>query len=408
MAVNDPSLNSYAQAHMNPAAVPRDPPSQPSDFAPAGGPDPQHQEAAILSASRSSAPAPTPQAAPAQQPLAAPDSNEGDDYLRWDEVVKQREFLHMPVYQQELARKEYFKTIVAPRVNPDDLPAVRKDFDAQTTGAAGMALIPNNDDYNIEARQQQSQALQQKYGLSQAIADKVAYAMYPQKDSRTHIVGAQVAEGAKVFIDKVGEHIGIPFTNYDLLHAANYITGTTPEQEAIDKEQAKQNPKAALGGSLTGGALGLGAAGHVLGAGRAALAGYAERSAQMAKAAEDAKFATTSADEILAKDAAANPPKVDPSNPFNSSGLGEGVKSSKDAGWSGFTTAQAEEIAKSPALQKAVSFVRAHPAFTTGAAIGTATGGFGLFPQASLIYHIARSIKGIAKLLPEVTSGGAP
>lgn len=389
----------------SPAAFARNPgPRDPLTVgveAAATGKDPQRAMAATLGQKAS------PQVGGPQQGDGTPQSPQVTppqpaDYLRWDEVVQQREFLHLPVYQQEQARQRYFDTIVAPRVNPDDLPAVKIRFNAMTTGAAGMSLIPNNDDYNIEDRQKQSQALQQRYGLSPQIADKVAYAMYPQKDSRSKIVGQQVAEGAKVFVNKVGEHIGIPFTDYDLKHAANWLTGGQDKETAIEKA-AESRGQGGFGtaGAVTGAALGLGAAGNIVSAGKGAVAGYKAAGAADAAAAEAAKFASTPADEILAKDAAANPPKIDPSNPFNASGIGED-RVAKDVGWSGLTPAQQAELKGSAALRKAYSWVAAHPTLSSAAAASQVVPYAIGLPQASLIYHIARSIKGIAKLLPQV------
>lgn len=313
------------------------------------GKDPGRAMTAVLNA-------PTQGAGPDTQPNGVPTAAvqpEDRQPLKWDQVVKTQGYLNLDLEGRESARQQYFNQVVAPQVATDDLPEARRQFNAATTGKAGYALLPNNDDTQIENRASASKDLQ-KFGVRADIADRIAMTLMPPLDSRTK---AMMDQGVANSVD-ADKLLGLATTGPAGAGAVAYL------------KQLFKNKQAA--------------------------------SAAAAKAAEDLKFATTPSEEILAKDAAATPPKFDPSNPFNAAG---GTK----AGLRGVAGEEqfAQELSKSPALQKAYNFVKAHPAFSTAAetaaATGIATGGFGVFPQANLIYHIARSLKGIAKLLPEVT-----
>lgn len=319
----------------------------------ATGKDPQHAMAAALAVQK----APTQGSSPDMQPNGQPTAGiqpEDRAPLKWDQIVKTKGYLDLDLDDRESARQQYFNQIVAPQVDTDDLPAARKQFNAATTGAAGYALLPNDDDARIGDRAERSRHLQQ-LGIRADIADQIALKTMPPLDSRTK---AMMDQGARSS-GNADQILGLIASQAAGTGAISYL------------KQLLTNRKAA--------------------------------SAAAAEAAEAAKFARTPADEILAKDAAANPPKVNPDNPFGAWGGtkgSEGVVGSADS----LSAAERAELAGSSALRKAYAFAKSHPALSTATGAGLA-GGLGAYSAMSgmrLAYHIAQSIKGLARVLPDV------
>lgn len=160
--------------------------------------------------------------------------------ITWDKVQQNPEFQALPPDQKEAARQQYFATVIAPQVGPDNIDAARTQFDSQT----GPKTKETDDGGTAESQRSFPQEVGHTLaGLGDVAATAIKSIPSGMVNGAMDLVGRATGQGATA----PGEGFPSPElgeSGQDLLHMVGQLPPVKATHDWLAAQYAKLNPTA--------------------------------------------------------------------------------------------------------------------------------------------------------------------